>query len=103
MRLQTLLAILPVAFAAPALKRDEPAPLIIPRDADALIADKYIVKLKDGPSILDDAMSALSIDAKHVYSNVFNGFAATLDKKALENLRNHPDVSLSSDLRRELS
>ena len=47
MRASTLLALLPMAMAAPQAKRASPAPLIVPRGAE-LIAGKYIVKMKDG-------------------------------------------------------
>lgn len=97
MRLSVLLAILPVVLGAPAVnKRDEPAPLHVPRDVDALIADKYIVKFKDfsALSALEDGLKILSEDPEHVFKASFRGFSGTLDKKQLEALRDHPDVSL---------
>lgn len=98
MRVEALLALLPVVLAVPSVKRDEPAPLIIPRDAEALVADHYIVKLKDSSeaSALDDSLSLLAKDADHVYTEAFRGFAATLDKKTLELLRDQPDVRTSA-------
>lgn len=93
MRLSALLAVLPLVAAAPA-KRAEPAPLLVPRGDAQLIADKYIVKFRDGSALstLEDALKALTGEADHVYSNVFSGFSATLDKAALDTLRDHPDV-----------
>lgn len=62
MKLSLLFAILPAVLAAPAVKRDEPAPLLTPRGASQLINGKYIVKFKDGMSIasVDKTVSALS-------------------------------------------
>ena len=94
MRLSLLLAILPVALAAPATnKRAEPAPLITPRGAE-IIPEKYIVKFKPGSdlSALDEALEKLTGDADHVYHDIFKGFASTLDPSMLETLRDHPDV-----------
>ena len=45
MRSATLLALLPLAMAAPSMKRDSPAPLIAPRGAQ-LVEGKYIIKMK---------------------------------------------------------
>ncbi|KAK5988202.1 Cuticle-degrading protease [Cladobotryum mycophilum] len=95
MRLSVLLSILPLVAAAPATeKRAVPAPLITPSNEHGLIADKYIVKFKDGSSLqaVDEAVSSLVSNADHVYQNVFRGFAGTLDATTLEALRNHPDV-----------
>lgn len=95
MRLSILLSILPMVLAAPAAKRDEPAPLLVPRGNHELIADKYIVKFKEGSalSVLEDTMSSLTGNADHVYDVVFKGFAGHLDKVMLDVLRGHPDAS----------
>lgn len=96
MRLSVLLALLPLALGAPVAdaveERSEPAPLLEARGA--LVADKYIVKLKEGSSLaaLDTTMRKLTGEADHVYKNVFKGFAASLDEKMLQILRSHPDV-----------
>ncbi|KAL6872054.1 serine protease [Trichoderma novae-zelandiae] len=95
MRLSVLLSVLPLVLAAPATeKRAEPAPLLVPTSKHGLVADKYIVKFKDGSSLqaVDEAVSSLVSSADHVYQHVFRGFAATLDRETLEALRNHPEV-----------
>jgi hypothetical protein len=94
MRLSILLALLPAVLAAPA-RRSEPAPLLRSRDASQLIADKYIVKFKDGNALssLDATVSSVASSAEHIYSGAFNGLSTTLDAETLELLRNHPDVS----------
>lgn len=93
MRLSLLLAILPLALASPT-KRVSPAPLLAPDDAQ-VIADEYIVKFKEGSdlSAFDATVQAIVGNARHVYSNVFKGFAGKLDKATLESLRNHPSAS----------
>lgn len=95
MRLSLLLAILPVVLGAPTVKRDEPAPLIAARDSDKVIPGKYIVKFKEGSALAsaDDEFSIMSQSADIVFKNIIHGFAGSLDEKALEDLRNHPDVS----------
>ncbi|UNI22221.1 Cuticle-degrading protease [Purpureocillium takamizusanense] len=94
MRLSLLLSILPMALAAPATKRSEPAPLLVPRGSHELIADKYIVKFKQGSALsaLDDALSSFGGKADHKYDNVFKGFALHLDEAKLKTIRDHPDV-----------
>ncbi|KAM4054879.1 subtilase family protein [Hirsutella rhossiliensis] len=94
MKLSLILAILPAVLAAPATKRDEPAPLLIPRGSKQLIADKYIVKFKDSMSIaaVDKTVKALSNKADHVYTNTFRGFAGQLSAKDVKALRERPDV-----------
>lgn len=87
MRLSILLSLLPLALAAP-------APLLQPRGAAKLIADKYIVKFKDGSALksLDDTLSTFSDKAEHVFRGAFKGFSATLDAESLDVLRDHSDV-----------
>lgn len=95
MELIVLLSCLSLALAGPAAtKREEPAPLLIPRGAN-LIANNYIVKLhKDThPSVLDTVISQLHVQPKHKYHGAFKGFASKLDAVALEALRHHPNVS----------
>jgi len=95
MRLSTFaLALrLPGALAAPATKRDSPAPLIIPRGA-ALIPNQYIVKLKDnsGAAAVSDALASAHDEATHRYNNVFKGFAGRMDAATVARLRNDPNV-----------
>lgn len=98
MRFSVLAAALPAVLAVPA-KRSEPAPLRVPSNSE-LIADKYIVKFKDGVSVAsaDGAMSAMSQDADQVYDTLFRGFAGTLDAETLKTLRDHPEVRPSERL-----
>ncbi|OAQ75930.1 proteinase T-like protein [Purpureocillium lilacinum] len=95
MRLSTFaLALrLPGALAAPATKRDSPAPLIIPRGA-ALIPNQYIVKLKDnsGAAAVSDALASAHDEATHRYNNVLKGFAGRMDAATVARLRNDPNV-----------
>ncbi|KFH40951.1 Cuticle-degrading protease-like protein [Hapsidospora chrysogenum ATCC 11550] len=95
MRLTVLLSLLPMVLGAPATKRSEPAPLLTPRaDADALIADSYIVKFKESGelSILNNALNSLDVAPDHVFKAIFQGFSAKLDEETLNALRDHPDV-----------
>ncbi|UNI19439.1 hypothetical protein JDV02_005623 [Purpureocillium takamizusanense] len=95
MRLSTIaLALpLPAAFAAPASKRDSPAPLIVPRGA-TLVPNQYIVKFKEDPAAAaaSDALVAAQARATRHYNNVFKGFAAHLDAATVAQLRNDPNV-----------
>lgn len=95
MRASTLLALLPLAMAAPStVKRSSPAPLIAPRGA-SVIDGKYIVKFKKDvvtASTVNDAITSIKADADYTYSNRFNGFAASLTDEELEKLRNDPKV-----------
>lgn len=96
MQLSVLLALLPAILAAPAVeKRAEPAPLLTPRGVD-VVADKYIVKFKDGIAriAVDESMNILESKADFVYETAFRGFAGHLTKAELQTLRNHPDVSV---------
>ncbi|RDA95941.1 putative subtilisin-like protease, partial [Ophiocordyceps camponoti-saundersi (nom. inval.)] len=94
MKPSLLLSLLPAVAAAPATKRSEPAPLLKPEGARELIANKYIVKLKNAMSFAtaDEAVAALSKDAYHVYNHAFHGFAAHLSAEDLAKLRDHPEV-----------
>ncbi|KAK2592734.1 Cuticle-degrading protease [Conoideocrella luteorostrata] len=87
-----LLQLLPLALAAPAVQRSEPAPVLSPRGA--VIEDKYIVKYKKSFSIAsaDDSLTALHAGADRVYKHLFQGFAGTLSQSSVEQLRHHPDV-----------
>jgi transcription antitermination factor NusG len=92
MRLSPLI-LLPLAAAGPVARRSEPAPLIT-REVDADMADKYIVKFKEGSamSVVQDALKNVA-ESTHVYDGIFQGFAAKLDSVTLELLRFLPDVS----------
>lgn len=88
-----LLALLPLALAAPS-KRATPAPLLVPRNAQA-VEGKYIVRMKDhakGKAVAS-AISAIAADADFTYSHCFQGFAAAMTAQEVEKLRGNPDVS----------
>lgn len=95
MRLSVLLAILPVVLGAPTTKRDEPAPLHVAKEGSTAIPGKYIVKFKPGSNLAapENKMSIMAESADHVYTGVMQGFAGSLDEAAVQELRNHPDVS----------
>ncbi|KAI6783456.1 uncharacterized protein J7T54_005485 [Emericellopsis cladophorae] len=95
MRSATLLALLPLALAAPSMtKRESPAPLLVPRGAD-VVQDKFIVKFRDdilSTNAVGAAIASIKADADYQYAKAFRGFAATLTAEELENLRNDPTV-----------
>ncbi|KAK0615229.1 peptidase S8/S53 domain-containing protein [Bombardia bombarda] len=86
MHLLTLASLLPLALAAP----------VIQSRSAQLIPNSYIVKLKDGSSnsaLLNTINGLESVNAKHVYrASKFKGFSAKLDAKALEKVKNLPEV-----------
>lgn len=89
-----LLALLPLAFAAPSAKRAVPAPVLKPRGA-TLIDGKYIVKFKSeaNSSAMGIAMQSFSANAEHVYNTgAFSGFSSSLSAKELETLQNDDSV-----------
>ncbi|RSL63178.1 hypothetical protein CEP54_005282 [Fusarium duplospermum] len=92
MRTATLLALLPLAFAAPS-KRAEPAPVLRPRGVQ-LVEGKYIVKMKSGvrATSVSSAVSSIEADADYTYSKSFNGFAASLKEDEIEKLKHDPNV-----------
>lgn len=98
MKVSAILSLLPLAMAAPASlgKREGgPAPVLQARDGTP-IAGKYIVKMKDqadGMSI-SSAVEMFSGEADHVWNEGFKGFSASLAEAEVENLRQHPNVSL---------
>lgn len=96
MRLDILLAILPLVLAAPnVFKRATPAPLLAKRANAQVIAGKYIVKMKEGSSLAvasGSVMSLLALPADSVYENIFSGFAGAMNPEVLDMVRNHPDV-----------
>jgi hypothetical protein len=67
------------------------------RTTAQLIPDSYIVKLKDGASerALQDAIRHVKAgNVKHSFRNSrFKGFAAKLNREALEIVKNLPEVS----------
>ncbi|KAK2594077.1 hypothetical protein QQS21_008226 [Conoideocrella luteorostrata] len=94
MKLHLAIAFLPAILAAPSAKRAEPAPLLTPRGANAIVPDRYIVKFKDGTTAtsVDGLVSSLAQEANHVFSHIFKGFAGHMNAGELETLRNRPDV-----------
>ncbi|KAI8941275.1 hypothetical protein NX059_002505 [Plenodomus lindquistii] len=93
MKLQVLLALLPLTIAAP-------APLE-PRDGTP-IPGKYIIKLKSSasstkglsiPQLLSNALQQVQANAQQTYKfGNFNGFATTLSDSAVKKLRQDPNV-----------
>lgn len=89
MKLSVLLALLPLALAAP-------APLILPR-AGSPIPGKYIVKMKNEnlQQIMTAAMKLLQKDPEHTYGfGGFGGFSAAMSDDIVKLIRNLPGVSL---------
>ncbi|KAH8172242.1 subtilase family protein [Sarocladium implicatum] len=97
MHAAALLALLPMAMAAPQAqapaKRDSPAPLIVPRGVE-LIEGKYIVKMKSDSvtAAVSSAISKIASVADYTYSRKFNGFAGSLSDKEVQSLRDDPNV-----------
>lgn len=88
MKLSVLLALLPLALAAP-------APMIVPR-AGSPIPGRYIVKMKNEnlQNLIDTALKLLKQDPAHVYGfGKFGGFAADMADDIVELIRNLPGVS----------
>ncbi|KAH7083070.1 subtilisin-like protease [Paraphoma chrysanthemicola] len=87
MKLSLLLALLPLALAAP-------APIIVPR-AGSPIPGRYIVKMKNQnlQQLIDIALKLLKNDPAHVYGfGNFGGFAAEMSDDIVELIRNLPGV-----------
>ncbi|KAL0934924.1 serine protease precursor [Colletotrichum truncatum] len=95
MHAATILALLPLAALAAPSRRAQPAPLIKPRGV-TLVADKYIVRLKNDAKAgaLEAAMSTFSADADHVYNfgNSLRGFSTTLNASEIETLQHDPSI-----------
>jgi len=100
MKLSLLFTVLPLAFARPSTlrRREEPAPVLRPRDAE-VIPNKYIVVLKPtkGDFTIQkthSAINSLRRKPEHVYDSAnFKGFAAELDDDTLATLQDDPTVS----------
>ncbi|KAF4344072.1 serine protease precursor [Fusarium beomiforme] len=69
------------------------APLIVPRGADASVT-KYIVIMKSNAvsEAVADSVAKIASNADYTYSNLFNGFSASLTKTELKDLLNDPNV-----------
>jgi hypothetical protein len=90
MKLSVLLALLPLALAAP-------APIILPR-AGSPIPGRYIVKLQnqDLENLINTALKLLRKDPAHTYKfGGFGGFAADMADDIVELIRNLPGVRIS--------
>jgi subtilisin family serine protease len=86
MRFEVLLAVLPLAIAAPVLT---------PR-AGTVVPNKYIVKFKDSEvsAAVDVAIALLPKAPAHVYNfGKFRGFAAEFDEATLKTIKALPTVS----------
>ncbi|ATY66204.1 oryzin precursor [Cordyceps militaris] len=96
MRLSVLVSLLPLVAAGPTRKRAEPAPILAARgDTKDIVADKYIVKFKEGSALADveEAFKMLDDEPANVYSDgVFTGFAGMMKETNLEAIRQHPEV-----------
>jgi len=92
MKLATILAIFPMAFAAPA-----PAPALAPRDGD-VIPGKYIIKFRnilgvDFDTLIQPALELLKKDPIHLYNfSGFAGFSAEISDDIVSLLRLLPIV-----------
>jgi hypothetical protein len=87
MKLSVLLALLPLALAAP-------APMIVPR-AGSPIPGRYIVKMQNQnfQELIDAALKLLRKDPAHVYGfGGFGGFAADMADDIVDLIRNLPGV-----------
>jgi subtilisin family serine protease len=93
MRASVLLALLPLAAAAPAIQKR--APLVTPTGDAEIVEGKYIVKMKEVASNVrvkvDSAVQSIAADADTVFENI-GAFAATLTDEEVETLRDNPDV-----------
>lgn len=97
MKLSAVLALLPLALAAPSAPIDKRAPILEARAGTKVVPGKYIVKFREGASddVLDKAVKKLGNGkADHVYKHAFRGFAGRIDDKTLDEIRSLPDVSI---------
>jgi hypothetical protein len=93
MKASVILALLPLALAAP-------APMLVPR-AGTPIPGRYIVKMKNQnlEQIINAALKLLNKDPAHVYGfGNFGGFAADMADDIVELIRNLPGVRLVCSL-----
>jgi hypothetical protein len=93
MKASMILALLPLALAAP-------APMLVPR-AGTPIPGRYIVKMKNQnlEQIINAALKLLNKDPAHVYGfGNFGGFAADMADDIVELIRNLPGVRLVCSL-----
>lgn len=98
MKTAAILSLLPLALAFRAQKRTgAPAPLLKPQDVEALLDDKYIIKMKDDASqdSIDYAHDLFEGEAYQMWDaeKKFKGFAAHISGEALEAIAELEDVS----------
>lgn len=103
MKTAAILSLLPLALALPGQKRSGgPAPILKPRDVEALLENKYIVKMKDDVSQASidhvDALFEGEAYQKWDADMKFKGLAAQIPAEALEAISELEDVS-ENDLR----
>lgn len=91
MRASTLLALVPLAAAAPSVRH--PAPVLVPRGGNH-IDGQYIVRMKKDSisTAVESAISSIAAGADYTYQRGFSGFAAKLTDEELEKLKNDPSV-----------
>jgi subtilisin family serine protease len=75
------------------MKRDSPAPVLAPRNAQ-LVEGKYIIKMKGDAvgTATESAISSVAADADYVYKTNFRGFASSLTAEELKALQDDPNV-----------
>lgn len=98
MKTAAILSLLPLALAFRAQKRTgEPAPILKPRDVEALLENKYIVKMKDDASqeSIDYANELFEGEAYQKWDadKQFKGFAAQITGESLDAIAELEDVS----------
>jgi uncharacterized protein (DUF608 family) len=103
MKTAAILSLLPLALALPGQKRSVgSAPILKPRDVEALLENKYIVKMKDDVSqaSIDHVNDLFEGEAYQKWDadQQFKGLAAQISAEALEAIAELEDVS-ESDLK----
>lgn len=98
MKTVAILSLLPLALAFRAQKRSgAPAPIFKPENVEALLDDKYIIKMKDDVSqdSIDYANELFEGEAYQQWDaeKQFKGFAAHISSEALDALAELEDVS----------
>jgi hypothetical protein len=103
MKTAAILSLLPLALALPGQKRSAgSAPVLKPRDVEALLEDKYIVKMKDDATQASidhvDGLFEGEAYAKWDADKKFKGLAAQIPAEALEAIAKLEDVSVAEYL-----